>query len=105
MSGHLILDQAGPGLGIQDLGRQGGMGLGLSRGGAADRQAFLRGAALLGNPLDAAAIEMTVGGGRFTRPRARHGSAGTIHGIGAQRAHARDNTRIQRRIHAGRSRR
>lgn len=65
MSGHLILVQAGPGLSVQDLGRDGGMGLGLSRGGAADRHAFLQGAALLGNSLDSAAIEMTVGGGQF----------------------------------------
>lgn len=65
MSGHLILDQAGPGLTVQDLGRDGGMGLGLSRGGAADRHAFLQGAALLGNPPDAAALEMTIGGGQF----------------------------------------
>jgi biotin-dependent carboxylase-like uncharacterized protein len=41
------------------------MGLGLSRGGAADRRGFLEGAALLGNPPHAAALEMTVGGGRF----------------------------------------
>ena len=65
MTGHLIIDRAGPGLSVQDLGRPHGMGLGLSRGGAADRQAFLMGAALLGNPPGAAALEMTVGGGRF----------------------------------------
>ena len=65
MTGQLTLDKAGPGLSIQDLGRDGGMGLGLSRGGAADRRAFLKGAALLGNPADAAALEMTVGGGQF----------------------------------------
>lgn len=65
MTGHLILDRAGPGLSIQDLGRKGGMGLGLSRGGAADRRGFLQGAALLGNPMDSAGLEMTVGGGRF----------------------------------------
>ncbi|MEQ9040674.1 MAG: biotin-dependent carboxyltransferase family protein [Silicimonas sp.] len=65
MSGHLIIDRAGPGLGVQDLGRPHGIGLGLSRGGAADRHGFLMGAALLGNPPGAAALEMTVGGGRF----------------------------------------
>ncbi|NNF91166.1 MAG: biotin-dependent carboxyltransferase family protein [Boseongicola sp.] len=41
------------------------MGLGLSRGGAVDRHALLRGSALLGNPVGSAALEMTVGGGRF----------------------------------------
>lgn len=65
MSGRLIVHRAGPGLTVQDLGRPGGMGLGLSRGGAADRYGFLDGAALLGNPPGAAALEMTVGGGRF----------------------------------------
>ena len=65
MSGTLAILRAGPGLSIQDLGRPGGMGAGLSRGGAADRIGFLRGAALLGNPPEAAGLEMTVGGGRF----------------------------------------
>ena len=65
MSGNLTIVRAGPGLSIQDLGRPGGMGLGLSRGGAADRTGFLQGTALLGNPPDAAGLEMTVGGGRF----------------------------------------
>ena len=65
MSGHLIILRAGPGLSVQDIGRPGGMGLGLSRGGAADRRGLLEGAALLGNPVTAAALEMTVGGGRF----------------------------------------
>ena len=65
MKRHLIIDNAGPGISIQDLGRSGGMGLGLSRGGAADRRGFIQGAALIGNPPEAAALEMTVGGGRF----------------------------------------
>ena len=65
MSGSLTILRAGPGLSIQDLGRSGGMGLGLSRGGAVDRAGFLQGAALLGNPQSAAGLEMTVGGGRF----------------------------------------
>jgi biotin-dependent carboxylase-like uncharacterized protein len=65
VTGHLIIDRAGPGLTVQDLGRPHGMGLGLSRGGAADRLGFLTGAALVGNLPDAAALEMTVGGGRF----------------------------------------
>ena len=65
MSGNLILLRAGPGLSIQDLGRNGGMGLGLSRGGAADRQGFVEGAALIGNPVQSAGLELTLGGGRF----------------------------------------
>jgi allophanate hydrolase len=65
MSGTLTILRAGPGLSVQDLGRSGGMGLGLSRGGAADRAGFLQGEALLGNAPNAAGLEMTVGGGRF----------------------------------------
>lgn len=65
MSRHLIVDRAGPGLTIQDTGRPDGLGLGLSRGGAADRTALIEGAALLGNPVSAAAIEISVTGGRF----------------------------------------
>lgn len=47
-----------PGVTVQDLGRAGGMGLGLSRGGAVDRWAFLDGIALLGNVLDSAGLEV-----------------------------------------------
>lgn len=65
MTGRLIIERLGPGVTLQDLGRGGGMGVGLSRGGSADRTAFLRGAALLGNSPEAAGIEMAVTGGRF----------------------------------------
>lgn len=65
MTRHLMIDYVGPGVTVQDLGRPGGMGLGLSRGGAADRRGFLAGAALVGNSIREAALELTVGGGRF----------------------------------------
>jgi allophanate hydrolase len=65
MTLHLIVDRAGPSMTVQDTGRPDGMGLGLSRGGAADRFALIEGAALLGNPLSAAAIEISVTGGRL----------------------------------------
>lgn len=65
MSRTLTILRAGPGTSIQDLGRPGQIGLGLSRGGAADRQGFIEGAALLGNDIYAAALELTIGGGRF----------------------------------------
>ena len=64
MSGLRILS-AGPGLTVQDLGRTGTMGFGLSPGGAADRIAFIEGCALLGQDLDAAALEMAGYGGSF----------------------------------------
>lgn len=65
MTALIEVISAGPGLSIQDRGRPGGMGIGLSAGGAADREALLQGHALLGNPLDAAALEMAGLGGRF----------------------------------------
>jgi len=51
---------------LQDLGRPGYMGEGLSVGGAADRTAFLEGVALLGQSVECAAIEMAAFGGDFT---------------------------------------
>lgn len=56
---------AGPGVTVQDLGREGHIADGLSRGGAADRLALLEGAALLGNRPDCAALEMAGFGGVF----------------------------------------
>ncbi|MEO1774027.1 MAG: biotin-dependent carboxyltransferase family protein [Pseudomonadota bacterium] len=50
---------------IQDLGRPGYLAYGLSRGGAADRLAIAEGAALLGQPDMAAAVEMAGTGGTF----------------------------------------
>ena len=62
----LIVETAGPALSIQDLGRPGALGQGLSRGGAADRLGYMDGAVLLGQPAECAALEMAGMGGRFT---------------------------------------
>jgi len=62
---RLIIQQAGPGVTVQDMGRTGYIALGLSRGGAADRLALAEGAALLRQPVGAA-IEMAGFGGRFS---------------------------------------
>ncbi len=61
----LVVASAGPGLTVQDTGRPGHLGHGLSHGGAADPLALAEGAALLGQPADRAAIEMAGMGGRF----------------------------------------
>lgn len=61
----LLVEQAGPLVSLQDAGRPGGLGLGLSRGGAADRQGYLAACALAAAPIGAAAIEMAGLGGRF----------------------------------------
>ena len=61
----LVVERAGPALSVQDGGRPGLLGLGLSRGGAADREAWLAGLALLGLPLGTASVEMAGIGGRF----------------------------------------
>ncbi len=58
MSGSLIIHSAGPQVTLQDLGRSGTQGFGLSRGGAMDRLALFEGAALLGNDPDCACLEM-----------------------------------------------
>ncbi|MBV2361194.1 biotin-dependent carboxyltransferase family protein [Thalassococcus sp. CAU 1522] len=57
--------RAGPGVTVQDMGRPGYLGFGLSRGGAADRLALSEGAALLGQDTDLAALEMAGFGGVF----------------------------------------
>lgn len=57
--------RAGPAMTVQDLGRRGTLAFGLSRGGAADRQALFEGAALLGQETGNAALEMVGAGGRF----------------------------------------
>lgn len=56
---------AGPAVTVQDQGRPGWLASGLSRGGAADRLALLEGAALLGQGVDRAALEMAGIGGVF----------------------------------------
>lgn len=57
--------RAGPGVTVQDMGRNGKLALGLSRGGAADRLALVEGAALLGQSAELAALEMAALGGEF----------------------------------------
>jgi allophanate hydrolase len=67
MSGACLrIIAAGPALTIQDRGRPGYLGYGVSAGGAMDRFALAEGQALLGNDAASAAIEMTGSGGRFT---------------------------------------
>ncbi len=58
MSTALIIHRAGPQVTVQDLGRSGTLGLGLSRGGAMDRLAIYEGAALLGQDPSCAVLEM-----------------------------------------------
>lgn len=54
----LILHRTGPGTTVQDLGREGYLAQGLSRGGAADPVALAEGAALLNQPPSLAALEV-----------------------------------------------
>ena len=61
----LIVHRAGPGVSVQDLGRLGYLRFGLSRGGAVDRLALAEGAALLGQSVGLAALEMAGFGGEF----------------------------------------
>lgn len=65
MSRVLKIIDAGPGVTVQDEGRPGYLGFGLSRGGAVDRLALAEGAALLGQPPSLAALEMAGMGGTF----------------------------------------
>src|SRR5438309_3988216 len=55
---------------VQDLGREGFGPLGVSASGAADPIALRIGNRLVGNPDNAAALEMTLLGGSFTFERA-----------------------------------
>ena len=50
---------------VQDAGRSGGLGIGVARGGAADRLSYLAGLALLGLPHGCASVEMAGLGGTF----------------------------------------
>ena len=65
MSRALLIRRAGPGVTVQDMGRPGHLGSGLSRGGAADTLALWEGAALLGQPETCAALELAGMGGSF----------------------------------------
>lgn len=62
----LLVLSAGAGVTVQDQGRPGHIGLGLSCGGAADRLALAEGAALLRQSPELAALEMAGFGGSFT---------------------------------------
>ncbi|KQI69017.1 urea amidolyase [Loktanella sp. 3ANDIMAR09] len=61
----LHIDQSGPLMTVQDMGRPGRIGVGLSPGGAMDRAAMIEGAALLGLSDVVAGIEMAGLGGTF----------------------------------------
>ena len=63
--GVLICHSVGAAVAVQDLGRAGLTGLGISRGGAMDRLALLEATALLGAPHGQAALEMAGMGGCF----------------------------------------
>ena len=65
MSRALRIHRAGPSLTVQDFGRIGFLEFGLSCGGAADPLALTEGAALLGQGLEHAALEMAGFGGEF----------------------------------------
>lgn len=61
----LIIHGVGPGVTVQDRGREGYLAQGLSRGGAADQLAVAEGAALLGQDQSLAMVEMAGFGGVF----------------------------------------
>ena len=61
----LIVEQAGPAISVQDSGRPGLLGLGISPGGAADQRSYLEGLALMELTPGAAVIEIAGFGGRF----------------------------------------
>ena len=65
MSGTIAVDDAGLFTTVQDLGRPGHARLGVSAAGAADATALVVANRLAGNPDGAAALEMTLKGGRF----------------------------------------
>lgn len=69
MTGFVVV-RAGPGVTVQDLGRPGLLGQGVSRGGAIDTLALAEGAALLGQPDSCAAIEIAGTYLHLTVPRA-----------------------------------
>lgn len=65
MNATLTTHRAGLGMTLQDMGREGHLDVGLSRGGAADRLALAEGAALLGQSPESPALEMAGMGGEF----------------------------------------
>jgi len=66
MSGTLSIQTCGPAVTVQDMGRTGFLAQGMTRGGAADTQALFEGAALLGQSVELAALEMVGMGGTFS---------------------------------------
>jgi len=62
MTGQLVIHAAGPGTTIQDGGRHGYLRFGVSAAGPMDWQAHARANILAGNPENAAAIEVGLGG-------------------------------------------
>lgn len=65
----IIVDDTGPLTLIEDLGRPGYSALGVSPSGAADRSGLRLANRLVGNPEDAAALEITLGGLRIHTDR------------------------------------
>lgn len=65
MTRCLRILNAGPALSVQDLGRPGYLAQGLTRGGAMDTLALAEGAALLGQDISLAALELGGMGGTF----------------------------------------
>lgn len=58
----LRVRETGPLCLVEDLGRHGSSGIGVGRSGAADRASLCRANRAVGNPEDAAGLEITVGG-------------------------------------------
>lgn len=66
MSATLTIHTCGPAVTVQDMGRQGFLAQGMTRGGAADVEALHEGAALLNQSPECAALEMIGMGGSFS---------------------------------------
>lgn len=66
MSGTLTIHNCGPATTVQDMGRQGFLAQGMTRGGAADLEALHEGAALLDQSPELAVLEMVGMGGNFS---------------------------------------
>lgn len=75
----IVVMNPGPQTLVEDLGRPGYAALGLSPSGALDRRALLLANALLGNPVDAAGLEVLLGGLRL-----RFVTASTVAVTGAE---------------------
>lgn len=69
MTGVLDVLKTGPSVTVQDMGRIGQLGQGVGQGGAADKLAVAEGAALLGQDIGCACLEMAALGGTFRASR------------------------------------